>query len=105
MLISAKDVVLFLVHCQLYDEKGNSERALIDTIQTTTQRGYTPKRSVSHKGRPEHVRNLIGSVASNARYLYDQDALPGIYFIFQDLSIRLEGTYTLKFIFINLEEG
>ncbi|CAO3665385.1 unnamed protein product [Rhizopus stolonifer] len=84
---------------------GNSERALIDTIQTTTQRGYTLKKSVSHKDRPEHLRNLIGSVASNARYLYDQDAVPGIYFIFQDLSIRLEGTYTLKFIFINLEEG
>ncbi|KAI9250016.1 velvet factor, partial [Sporodiniella umbellata] len=88
----------------LYDETGEQDRALVNTIRSSaTTKGCTLKKNA--KDKLEHVRNLIGSVASNAHYLYDQNTVPGIYFIFQDLSIRLEGVYTLKFIFINLEEG
>lgn len=91
-----------MVHCQLYNENGEYDRASVYTPWSTTNNHYHQQRSFSDK--PDHVRNLIGSVVSNAYHLYDENNIPGIYFVFQDLSIRLEGTYTLKFIFINLEE-
>lgn len=102
---SAKDSVLFLVHCQLYNEDGAIDRALVRTISSPSDNYLLQSNTMVHKDKPEYVRNLIGSVVSNASYLYDENNIPGIFFIFQDLSVRLEGTYTLKFLLINLEEG
>ncbi|CAG9939449.1 unnamed protein product [Clonostachys rosea f. rosea IK726] len=47
-------------------------------------------------------RNLIGSVAASAFCLTDTHDREGIWFVLQDLSVRLEGTYRLKFSFINV---
>lgn len=38
-------------------------------------------------------RNLIGSVAASAFCLYDTEGVEGIWFVLQDLSVRLEGKY------------
>lgn len=38
-------------------------------------------------------RNLIGSVAASAFCLTDTHDREGIWFVLQDLSVRLEGTY------------
>jgi hypothetical protein len=97
--------VLFLVHCQLYNENGTIDRALVRTISSPSDNHLLQSNTMVHKDKPEYIRNLIGSVVSNACYLYDENNIPGIFFIFQDLSVRLEGTYTLKFLLINLEEG
>lgn len=56
-------------------------------------------------GKPEYVRNLIGSTVSNAYHLLNQQNQAGIYFIFHDLSVRTEGNFTLKFVFVNLAVG
>lgn len=56
-------------------------------------------------GKPEYVRNLIGSTVSNAFHLQNQQNQAGTYFIFHDLSVRTEGIFTLKFIFVNLAAG
>ncbi|KAG1199059.1 hypothetical protein G6F70_005271 [Rhizopus microsporus] len=104
--LKAGDAVLFLVHCQLYNENGTLDKTLVHTPWSNTSpiRKQTIRYS-AHKDKPEYVRNLIGSVVSNAYHLYDENSIPGIFFIFQDLSVRIEGTYTLKFVFINLAEG
>ncbi|KAJ1655550.1 hypothetical protein IWQ61_004712 [Dispira simplex] len=48
------------------------------------------------------IRNLIGSPSTSACKLYDTENKLGIFFIFQDLSIRTEGSFTLKFSFMDL---
>lgn len=47
----------------------------------------------------------MGAVVSNAYQLTDQNNQQGIFFVFQDLSVRIEGTFSLKFMFIDLSAG
>ncbi|KAK2058689.1 hypothetical protein LY76DRAFT_513663 [Colletotrichum caudatum] len=48
------------------------------------------------------TRNLIGSTASSAFKLNDVDDHIGIWFIMQDLSVRTEGHFRLRFSFVNV---
>lgn len=47
----------------------------------------------------------MGAVVSNAYQLTDQSNKAGIFFVFQDLSVRIEGRFCLKFMFMNLSAG
>ncbi|KAF9427019.1 hypothetical protein BGZ76_002502, partial [Entomortierella beljakovae] len=44
-------------------------------------------------------RNLTGSTVASGNLLNNVHNEAGVYFIFQDISVRSEGTYTLKFSF------
>ncbi|CAF3575064.1 hypothetical protein SNK03_001559 [Fusarium graminearum] len=48
------------------------------------------------------TRNLIGSLAASAFRLNDTDKKAGIWFVLQDLSVRTEGTFRLRFSFVNV---
>jgi hypothetical protein len=48
------------------------------------------------------TRNLVGSIVASASKLIGTDNKLGVYFVFQDLSIRTEGPFRLKFSFANL---
>ncbi|GKT82966.1 developmental regulator VelB [Colletotrichum tofieldiae] len=48
------------------------------------------------------TRNLIGSTASSAFKLNDVEDHVGIWFIMQDLSVRTEGHFRLRFSFVNV---
>ncbi|KAI7903676.1 velvet factor-domain-containing protein [Cokeromyces recurvatus] len=87
-----KDSMLFVVQCELYNKEQTETRSVV----------YTDKSSTKH---PNKYRNLIGSTVSNAYHLVNESNEPGIYFVFHDLSVRTEGTFSLKFIFINLAAG
>lgn len=50
-------------------------------------------------------KNLIGSLVSTGFKLYDTNERPGIWFIFQDLSIRTEGEFKLRFSFVQTNHG
>ncbi|OLL23712.1 hypothetical protein NEOLI_002961 [Neolecta irregularis DAH-3] len=52
-----------------------------------------------------YMRNLIGNLVGSAFKLTDTDGKLGIWFIFQDLSVRTEGKFTLKFSFYSLGVG
>jgi hypothetical protein len=44
-------------------------------------------------------RNLTGSTVASGNLLTSLEGEPGVYFVFQDLSVRSEGAYTLRFSF------
>ncbi|KAL2140689.1 hypothetical protein VTI28DRAFT_3506 [Corynascus sepedonium] len=48
------------------------------------------------------TRNLIGSLAASAFRLQDTQDKIGIWFILQDLSVRTEGCFRLRFSFVNV---
>ncbi|GJN83357.1 velvet complex subunit 2 [Purpureocillium lilacinum] len=48
------------------------------------------------------TRNLIGSLAASAFRLSDTTDHIGIWFVLQDLSVRSEGTFRLRFSFVNV---
>lgn len=41
------------------------------------------------------TRTLVGPLSANATRLLDEHRKPGIFFLFQDLSVRTEGQYLL----------
>ncbi|KAG6010163.1 hypothetical protein E4U21_007640 [Claviceps maximensis] len=55
-------------------------------------------------GQPQGMftRNLIGSLAASAFRLSDTEDRIGIWFVLQDLSVRTEGPFRLRFSFVNV---
>ncbi|KAI7847305.1 velvet factor, partial [Circinella umbellata] len=47
-------------------------------------------------------RNLVGSLVASAIKLYNVQGQLGIYFIFSDISVRLEGVYRLGFSLVDV---
>jgi Velvet factor len=41
--------------------------------------------------------NMMGSFAAEAKWLRDETGMMGVYFVFNDLSIRTSGNYRLRF--------
>ncbi|EGR45802.1 uncharacterized protein TRIREDRAFT_40551, partial [Trichoderma reesei QM6a] len=80
-------------------------------MQTTVGgfRGYAQDQNALTKmavvgGQPQGMftRNLIGSLAASAFRLADTSEHLGIWFVLQDLSVRTEGPFRLRFSFVNV---
>jgi hypothetical protein len=76
--------------------------ALSSVSHSPPQQGVAGTKSNSESGNmdnpsPAATRNLIGSLVASAAKLFNTDDELGIYFVFQDLSIRTEGTFRLGF--------
>ncbi|OJA19310.1 hypothetical protein AZE42_00426 [Rhizopogon vesiculosus] len=54
--------------------------------------------------RHSYTRTLVGPLSSNACRLLDEHRKPGIFFLFQDLSVRTEGTFRLRLRLMNVGE-
>ncbi|KAI0082369.1 hypothetical protein K474DRAFT_1585794 [Panus rudis PR-1116 ss-1] len=52
--------------------------------------------------RHTYTRTLVGPLSANACRLLDEHRKPGIFFLFQDLSIRTEGTFRLRLRLMNI---
>ncbi|KAI8879559.1 hypothetical protein K501DRAFT_325447 [Backusella circina FSU 941] len=97
--LNPADTVLFVVQCELYSEDKEVNKTLVYAPWSVSSRDEDPNK------KPEFVRSLMGSTVSNVYHLYNEDNVPGTYFIFHDLSVRTEGVFRLKFVFVNLAEG
>ncbi|KAJ3243831.1 hypothetical protein HDU78_011733 [Chytriomyces hyalinus] len=60
---------------------------------------------LSHANIPAEKSILAGNIFSSSMVLRDQNGIPGIYFIFSDLSVRIHGTFRLKFYLYNMMES
>ncbi|KIJ69945.1 hypothetical protein HYDPIDRAFT_79354 [Hydnomerulius pinastri MD-312] len=66
----------------------------------------SPPPSSSHPlPRHSYTRTLVGPLSSNACRLLDEHRKPGIFFLFQDLSVRTEGTFRLRLRLMNVGES
>ncbi|CAO3655476.1 unnamed protein product [Mucor fragilis] len=103
------NISLFVVQCDLYSEDGkelrgqvyNPSAAAPTSASPATDSKPTTGTLLSFQD-PAPTRSLMGAVVSNAYQLTDHNNEPGIFFVFQDLSVRIEGTFCLNFMFINL---
>ena len=119
--VSALDTSFFILSVDLWDEAAQSEVNLVmhpatvnaPLLSPTSQTGSAGLRApydgatdvAGHVGGSANgsiTRNLIGSLATSAYKLYDTHDRLGIWFVLQDLSVRTEGTFRLKFTFVNL---
>lgn len=54
--------------------------------------------------RHTYTRTLVGPLSANAQRLQDEHRKPAIFFLFQDLSIRTEGTFRLRMRLMSVGE-
>ncbi|KAF2832201.1 hypothetical protein CC86DRAFT_442551 [Ophiobolus disseminans] len=67
---------------------------------------HTPMMAIPAPQPNQHyTRNLIGMNAVNACRLNNLEGAPGFWFVLQDLSVRTEGTFRLKFSMCNIGTG
>ncbi|KAG1436725.1 hypothetical protein G6F56_013434 [Rhizopus delemar] len=101
--IEDEDIFHSVVQCDLYSEDGKEHRGSVYNPSTTHD--DSSGGIVLSFEDPQPTRSLMGALVSNAYQLNDENEQPGVFFIFQDLSVRVSGTFCLKFIFMNLAAG
>ncbi|TCD67564.1 hypothetical protein EIP91_012261 [Steccherinum ochraceum] len=62
----------------------------------------TPPSTIPPLPRHTYTRTLVGPLSANACRLLDEHRKAGIFFLFQDLSIRTEGTFRLRLRLMNV---
>lgn len=83
-----------------YDDEDDEEHSSTD--DSDGRRGKRKDKKPSKRTAIKYTRNLVGSLVASAVKLYDPQGQLGIFFIFQDLSIRLEGKYRLGFTLVDV---
>lgn len=132
VLVSAIDTSFYVLMVELWSVDGQSNLSLIDTTNRGNDPcmfygqhpGYLESHQYARSGiypgatdnyaaaaaaasttASPHTQNLLGSLASPAFKLLDLNNTLGIWFVLQDLSVRTEGVFRLKFSFINLADA
>ncbi|CAG8577385.1 10883_t:CDS:2 [Dentiscutata erythropus] len=93
---------MMIIHAALWSEDRKEERSLVINPSSIPGQTTGPTSSIMSLNPPLCIRTLVGHCTSSAYLLRDHTGQRGIYFIFQDLSVRIEGTYTLKFSFCDV---
>ncbi|EPQ30265.1 uncharacterized protein PFL1_02381 [Pseudozyma flocculosa PF-1] len=57
----------------------------------------------AHMPAESYTRNLVGAAVASASVLKDESEKWCTFFVFQDISVRTEGVYRIKLMFVNLE--
>ncbi|KAN0060629.1 hypothetical protein ACQY0O_007287 [Thecaphora frezii] len=57
----------------------------------------------AHAPAESYTRNLVGAAVASASVLKDESEKWCTFFVFQDISVRTEGVYRIKLMFVNLE--
>ncbi|KAF0527532.1 velvet factor [Gigaspora margarita] len=101
---SSIDYSMMIVHAGLWSKDCKEERGLVVNPTSIFTKSANSNSTVMSMNAPLNTRNLMGHCTSSAYVLNNHVGQKGIYFIFQDLSVRTEGTFTLKFSFCNIKE-
>ncbi|KAA1466573.1 hypothetical protein DENSPDRAFT_925963 [Dentipellis sp. KUC8613] len=70
--------------------------------QSYAQSAPNPASTIPPLPRHTYTRTLVGPLSANACRLQDEHRKPGVFFLFQDLSIRTEGTFRLRLRLMNI---
>ncbi|CAG8568732.1 181_t:CDS:2 [Ambispora gerdemannii] len=95
-----------IVQLVVLDEKGNPDPSMLQNpffvlhVTLWSEDRRHERNVISNP--PKTTRVLMGSLVSSPALLKNTEGEQGCYFCFPDLSIRTEGTYTLKFSLLKL---
>ncbi|KAF8961903.1 hypothetical protein BGZ46_001267, partial [Entomortierella lignicola] len=106
--VSQMDVNFYMVIADIYSADKSTPCTLVANPVSTLQMAQASPAcqtqedsvmSITAAGQGVASRNLTGSTVSSGNLLSNLENETGVYFIFHDISVRSEGTYTLKFSF------
>jgi hypothetical protein len=90
-----------VLQCTLWNEDGTEHRNIIRTTTGATA-GLGSAEELPIQPEEKHARVMMGNIFANATLLEDEEGKKGYFYIFPDLSIRVEGRYRLKFDLLRL---
>ncbi|TFY59154.1 hypothetical protein EVG20_g7890 [Dentipellis fragilis] len=90
------------VHRQLAHRCRGTPQPPIRPIDTYAQSAPNPASTIPPLPQHTYTRTLVGPLSANACRLQDEHRKPGVFFLFQDLSIRTEGTFRLRLRLMNI---
>ncbi|OLY84808.1 hypothetical protein AYI68_g1015 [Smittium mucronatum] len=96
-----------IVSVSLFSEDGAKQCDVVinpSSVPTPQNSNYNNLTAVMSLNEPQKMKNLIGTTVSPGYCLQDEKKKFGTFFIFNDLSVRTEGRFCLKFSFMNLED-
>ncbi|KAK9709362.1 hypothetical protein K7432_009089 [Basidiobolus ranarum] len=99
LMTNLYDVSSLIVHVDLWSEdcKRDCNVVVNPTSIPTAHSNEHQGASVMSLGGPVNVRNLIGSTVSSSYQLKHMSGKPGVFFLFPDLSVRVEGVFRFRF--------
>ncbi|OMJ22852.1 hypothetical protein AYI70_g2609 [Smittium culicis] len=105
---NSEKIMQMIVSASLFSEDGSKHCDIVinpSSIPAPQSSSYNNLLAVMSLKEPQKMRNLIGTTVSPGYYLQDEFKNYGTFFIFNDLSVRTEGQFCLKFSFLNLENN
>ncbi|KAJ2477609.1 hypothetical protein IWW56_004229 [Coemansia sp. RSA 2131] len=104
-----------VVHTTLWNESKEEELTVVELPHNTNskrisaaaksrKRGVTDFGQLKHEPGLEIENNLLGDYSATSMIVDDESGQRGCFFVFPNLSIRLEGRYRLRFTLIKLPE-
>jgi hypothetical protein len=99
--ITPKQRQNLVLQCTLWNEDGTEHRNIIRTTTGATA-GLGAAEELPIQPEEKHARVMMGNIFANATLLEDDKGRRGLFYIFPDLSIRVEGRYRLKFDLLRL---
>ncbi|ORZ05514.1 velvet factor [Lobosporangium transversale] len=105
--VSQMDVNFYMVMADIYSADTKTPCTLVTNPVSSVQSTQAPATGQSAGESvlsltptpPMASRNLTGSTVASGNLLTNLENETGVYFVFQDISVRSEGAYTLKFSF------
>jgi hypothetical protein len=94
--VSPSQKQTLVLQCTLWNEEGTEHRNIIRTTTGATA-GLGSAEELPVQPEEKHARVMMGNIFANAVPLEDEHGKRGFFYIFPDLSIRVEGRYRLKF--------
>ncbi|KAI9000809.1 velvet factor-domain-containing protein [Trametes punicea] len=85
-----------------YAQHQHQQQTQSQYHQGSSHQEPTPPSTIPPLPRHTYTRTLVGPLAANACRLLDEHRKPGVFFLFQDLSIRTEGTFRLRLRLMNV---
>ncbi|KAL1920649.1 uncharacterized protein VTP21DRAFT_1026 [Calcarisporiella thermophila] len=101
------DTSNFVLHAGLWSPSYQHERNFVVNpaavpVPASPLHPKGPTASVLSLHSPSCTRNLMGSTSVSSHLLLNPAGELGLYFVFQDLSVRTEGEFRLKFSLVDL---
>ncbi|KAG0261583.1 hypothetical protein BG011_000872 [Mortierella polycephala] len=106
--VSQMDVNFYMVVADIYSTDQTTPCTLVTNPAVAPQALSMPGMPMGESAmsvlslassNPMASRNLTGSTVSSGNLLFNLENELGVYFVFQDISVRSEGVFTLKFSF------
>lgn len=91
-----------VLQCTLWNEQGTEHRNIIRTMTSGSTPGLGSGEELPTQPEEKYARVMMGNIFANSILLEDDKGVRGYFYIFPDLSIRVEGRYRLKFDLLHL---